>query len=567
LRSKFDQLGENDQYLKDNGWQDSVKVVFFQAAVPTGWTQDVSANDKFLRVVNNTGGNPGGAVGGSLAVSSGLTLVHDHGTITGVGNHSHSGISSHAHGMTTGVGSNSIGSNFPTAIGNTVNSQFQNTFGSGSTPRWSKNFVTTASDVDATSSAGSHSHASNSALSNVQPAYADVIIGVKSTSSGYTDFTAFFNHNDRIRYEPFGATSGLYGNDVFNQARLTPTGTVSMFYNAAAPTGWSKLATQNDKALRIVSGAGGGTGGSLGTGQTITLQHIHSTAASGSHSHTLGSHRHDVGQVTAGPASFSGVFFYITVDGSDYFKPTNNDGSVQSAVKGRTNKTGGGGASGTDPDHTHTLNSSLTNIVLAYVDMIQCQKLGTGAPYSFQDLTSTIQYKDLVSKQRLNKYAQNDEHIRYHTTPAGSIMAFYQSAIPLLWTLVSAQHDKVLRVVSGAGGGSGGSHLISNAITLAHTHSITSYVHSHTYPSHSHVMDTNSQAAGTPISNRYLTNPSGNEVHVGSDTGVFGSRLKNTTTSVATTTTTDSHNHGGTSSSALSNVTFAYANVILCQKN
>jgi len=40
-----------------------------------------------------------------------------------------------------------------------------------------------------------------------------------------------------------------------------PSGSVMLFYNAAAPVGWTKLTTQNDKALRVVSGAGGVAGG------------------------------------------------------------------------------------------------------------------------------------------------------------------------------------------------------------------------------------------------------------------------------------------------------------------
>jgi hypothetical protein len=41
-----------------------------------------------------------------------------------------------------------------------------------------------------------------------------------------------------------------------------PSGTVMLFYQAAAPTGWTQITTHNDKALRVVSGAGGGSGGS-----------------------------------------------------------------------------------------------------------------------------------------------------------------------------------------------------------------------------------------------------------------------------------------------------------------
>ena len=44
--------------------------------------------------------------------------------------------------------------------------------------------------------------------------------------------------------------------DIFAQ------GTSSIFYQGAAPTGWSKSSSNNNKALRVVSGTGGGTGGS-----------------------------------------------------------------------------------------------------------------------------------------------------------------------------------------------------------------------------------------------------------------------------------------------------------------
>lgn len=41
-----------------------------------------------------------------------------------------------------------------------------------------------------------------------------------------------------------------------------PSGTTMLFYQAAAPTGWTKVTTHNDKSLRVVSGTGGGSGGS-----------------------------------------------------------------------------------------------------------------------------------------------------------------------------------------------------------------------------------------------------------------------------------------------------------------
>lgn len=60
------------------------KMSFFQASVPTYWTQDVSQNDKVLRVVNSTGGGSAGGwtitgfVSGSHAITIAEMPAHDH---------------------------------------------------------------------------------------------------------------------------------------------------------------------------------------------------------------------------------------------------------------------------------------------------------------------------------------------------------------------------------------------------------------------------------------------------------------------------------------------------------
>ena len=42
---------------------------------------------------------------------------------------------------------------------------------------------------------------------------------------------------------------------------LIPPGSKMLFYQASAPAGWTKLTTDNNKTLRVVSGSGGGSGG------------------------------------------------------------------------------------------------------------------------------------------------------------------------------------------------------------------------------------------------------------------------------------------------------------------
>jgi hypothetical protein len=71
------------------GFDSGVKMVFAQAAAPTGWTQDTSSNDAALRVVSGSGGGTGGSAGFSApshSLSAGNTTLsvaqmpsHNHG--------------------------------------------------------------------------------------------------------------------------------------------------------------------------------------------------------------------------------------------------------------------------------------------------------------------------------------------------------------------------------------------------------------------------------------------------------------------------------------------------------
>jgi hypothetical protein len=71
-----------------------------------------------------------------------------------------------------------------------------------------------------------------------------------------------------------------------------PSGTVMLFWQAAAPTGWTQVTTQNDKALRVVSGAGGVAGGtnafSTVMAQTVVGNHTLAAVEEAPHTHTLG---------------------------------------------------------------------------------------------------------------------------------------------------------------------------------------------------------------------------------------------------------------------------------------
>jgi hypothetical protein len=78
-----------------------------------------------------------------------------------------------------------------------------------------------------------------------------------------------------------------------------PSGTKMVFAQASAPTGWTQDTSNNDKALRVVSGSGGGTGGTHAFSSPPSTAHTHSfsdssstTSSAGAHSHTGPSHTH-----------------------------------------------------------------------------------------------------------------------------------------------------------------------------------------------------------------------------------------------------------------------------------
>lgn len=122
------------------------------------------------------------------------------------------------------------------------------------------------------------------------------------------------------------------------------SGTEMAFFQAAAPTAWTQNVTNTDAMLRVVSGAGGGTGGTASptTGLTITDSHVLTIAQMPSHLH--------------GQSIVSGV----NVDGPN---GTQGDNSVDNASAGNTAASGGG------LGHTH-------NITWApkFIDMIICSK-------------------------------------------------------------------------------------------------------------------------------------------------------------------------------------------------
>ncbi len=574
FRAKLQALADNDAQLKIDGWAVSTKIVFYQAAVPTGWTQDTSQNDKALRIVGSTGG---GGSGGTQALSATISLAHTH-AITAGGSHLHP-YADHTHAagtpQTCGLNTDLISDN----NGAGVMRRSLTVASSGPYTSLSGTLLSPGALTLGLSDNHDHSGVTDSSLTDFVFAYCDAIVGTKNALSGtYTDLTSQWHTGDKIDFDPF---SQLAGNDAYSHGALMPASAIVLFGQPAAPDGWSKISTTNDRILRVVSGTGAGSGGTQSILAGVILNHSNNVAIDPDHTHTVPNHQHQFG--TSGPAQDETSPF-VTASAQYVQESVAGNHLAVSAVSGATatrtvykTQTTVSGGGNTDPGgaHTHALVSSLTDFIMAYVDVIQCSKDSSGSPYSYVDYTAEFAWKKLVTYQRLNQLAKNDEYNHFHTTPSGSQAFFFMASPPTGWVKNTSQHDKALRIVSGATGGSvgGGSHLVSDTIMLAHTHTIpTSDDHTHTN-SHLHALDTTTATATAPTNNfmqfqrsffsfqsiMQSFSPSGGD-------GIASSVDKTTQPSNDTTGLAGAHNHGGVTDSQLTDVQLAYADVIWCTK-
>ena len=126
----------------------------------------------------------------------------------------------------------------------------------------------------------------------------------------------------------------------FQTVNAFAAGTVMLFVQTSAPTGWTKLTTSNDVALRVVSGAAS-SGGSVAFSTAFASQNVGSTTLSTAQipAHTHSANFQTAPYVAGGPCGVLG------------------------SASANTGSTGGGGS------HTHTLN-----IAVSYIDVIQASK-------------------------------------------------------------------------------------------------------------------------------------------------------------------------------------------------
>jgi hypothetical protein len=134
---------------------------------------------------------------------------------------------------------------------------------------------------------------------------------------------------------------------------LIPSGTKMLFQQTAAPTGWTKDTTHDNKALRVVSGTAG-SGGSVGFTSAFTSQGVGGTVGGTTLTTAeIPSHTHPYYSWQGG--SKGQTLFQRLVTG------TSNATVTATMTSGAT---GGGGS------HSHSFSGSPINLSVQYVDVI-----------------------------------------------------------------------------------------------------------------------------------------------------------------------------------------------------
>jgi hypothetical protein len=140
-----------------------------------------------------------------------------------------------------------------------------------------------------------------------------------------------------------------------------PSGTLMLFQQTAAPTGWTKQTTHNDKTLRVVSGTAS-SGGSTAFTSVFTSRTPAGTVGNTTLSASqLGNHTH---AYTAPSSNNSGLNAqYVSKAPSGNFQVPSGAGANTGGIN-----EGSGGA------HNHGFTGTAMDFAVQYVDLIIASK-------------------------------------------------------------------------------------------------------------------------------------------------------------------------------------------------
>jgi hypothetical protein len=283
---------------------------------------------------------------------------------------------------------------------------------------------------------------------------------------------------------------------------VIPSGTRMIFAQTNAPTGWVKDTTNDDAALRVVSGTAG-SGGSVNFTAAFTSQSVSGTVGSTSAGGTVGT-----SSITAGIGStaVSGTVGSATAEGS-IGTNTVSAGIGETAVGGVIGSTAAGGTIGTNTISAGISGTSVTGSVGQTAVSGTTNSIGTGIGIfpNFTRVENEQLEISVVTSVGLSDPGHNhsfttDNHDHTFSSPSHT-HDFTQSAHGHTFagaghnhTFSSPNHSHAFTQTAHGHtfAGSPHSHLFSSP---GHTHDFTQTAHSHTFAGNSH----NHTFSGTAI--------------------------------------------------------------------
>jgi hypothetical protein len=194
------------------------------------------------------------------------------------------------------------------------------------------------------------------------------------------------------------ATASAVRTAYLTALELIPAGTQMLFCQGNAPTGWTKVTTHNNKALRVVSGNGGGSGGnntftSTFAQRSVVLPRHNHSASSGNqsrnHSHSAstqggGSHTHSVSD-----PGHAHSYQYRT-NTKEYGNRSNESSGIQDASRSTSRAYTGISISSSGSTHNHGVSVGSNNS--SHSHSVSVNYSGTsGAQMDFR-----VQYVDVI---------------------------------------------------------------------------------------------------------------------------------------------------------------------------
>lgn len=136
-------------------------------------------------------------------------------------------------------------------------------------------------------------------------------------------------------------------------AAMIPAGSITDWFQPTAPVGWTQITTHDNKALRVVSGLGAGSGGTVSFSAAFASKAVTGTnAAVALTKAQIPAHVHNYTPYQIGGG-------------------LGNGGSAPGSGPGAVTNTGDGSADGlAGQAHNHTFTGTPINLAVQYIDMI-----------------------------------------------------------------------------------------------------------------------------------------------------------------------------------------------------